>query len=42
MKKVSIANIIVSIMVVIIAGLLFYNNRYNISSGMDDTEMYVM
>ena len=42
MKKVSIANIIISIIIVIIAGVLFYNNRYNISNDMDNTEMYVM
>ena len=40
MKKVSIANIIISIIIVIIAGVLFYNNRYNISNDMDNTEMY--
>ena len=37
MKKVSIANIIISIIIVIIAGVLFYNNRYNISNDMDNT-----
>ena len=42
MKKVSIANIIISIIIVIIAGVLFYNNRYNIRNDMDNTEMYVM
>ena len=40
MKKVSIANIIISIIIVIIAGVLFYNNRYNISNDMDNIEMY--
>ena len=42
MKKVSISNIIISIIIVIIAGVLFYNNRYNISNDMDNIEMYVM
>ena len=40
MKRVCIANIIISIIVITITGLLF-RNKQNMSNGMEDTDIYI-